>query len=112
MHWWTPSKSGLRFLSTALAYGRHSESAPELGRQKTAPGAECVRVAPDTQGRLAGRQFPAAPAVGGAAGGADNQAAPDSATAGRSLRGNSLAMGALDPRVEVPSEADCHAAAP
>ena len=53
-----------RLLSTAMVHGRHSEGAPELGRKKTAPVAEGVRVALRPLGWWAGPQSPPVPAVG------------------------------------------------
>ena len=96
-------------LSTAMVHGRHSEGAPELGRQKTAPVAEGVRVALRPLGWWAGPQSPPVSAVGWGGSGGETQVAPNSVTAGRGLRGNS--PGASQP-TRCPRGLGCHVAAP
>ena len=88
MHWGTARP---QLLSTALVHGRHSEGAPELGRQKTAPVAEGVRVALRPLGVVGRATIPPECLLWvGGGGGGDTQAAPNSVTAGQGLRGNSL----------------------
>ena len=61
MHWGTARPL---LLSTALVHSRHSEGAPELGRQKTVPAAEGVRVALRPLGVVGRATIPPVPAVG------------------------------------------------
>lgn len=78
MHWGTARP---RLLSTALVHSRHSEGA--------APEAEGMRVALRPSVAVGRATIPPpVPAVGWGGCG-DTQVAPDSATAGRGLRGNS-----------------------